>query len=225
MCVLSNRTPNNTQCWYINNEPLENVRSFCYLGVVFTSNGSMTQALKHLSDQALKAIHGLYTLFSRLNFNIKSKLMLFDRMVSPILLYCSEDLGCFNTATIEGVHMKYRKKILGIKLQTPNFAVLGELGRFSFKTLFKERVLKYWLKIISRPDSIMYKHFYSQDGIIESQKCNAWCKFVKNTLDELGYSNLWYDTNLNLSIFPLLQNRLRDQFRQEWHTSITSMSK
>ncbi len=47
--------------------------------------------------------------------------------------------------------------MLGVKTQTPNMAVLGELGRYPLTILFKERVLKYWLKIISNPDSIMFK--------------------------------------------------------------------
>ena len=53
----------------------------------------MTEAIKTLANQSLKAISGLYSIFSRLKFDVKTKLMLFDRMVEPILLYCSEIWG------------------------------------------------------------------------------------------------------------------------------------
>lgn len=103
----------------------------------------MTQALKDLFDQALKAINGLYSVFSRLKLNMKSKLMLFDRMISPILLFCSEILGTCNTFLIEMVHIKFCKKIL----------------------------------------------------------------------------------NPNINYFPMLQKRIRDQFQQDWHSSIISTTK
>lgn len=61
ICIFSKRRSVNDYHWFINNERLEIVGSFCYLGIKFTNNSSMTQALKDLFDQALKAINGLYS--------------------------------------------------------------------------------------------------------------------------------------------------------------------
>lgn len=70
--------------------------------------------------------------------------MLFDRMVMPILMYCAEIWGIYSTThLIEKVHIQFCQNILGVKSQTPNMAVLGELGRYPLAILCKERVIKY----------------------------------------------------------------------------------
>jgi hypothetical protein len=185
----------------------------------------LNEALTALSEQALKAINGLYSIFSRVQFDVKTKLLLFDRMVSPIVLYCSEVLGIYNTNIIERVHIKYCKKILGVKTQTPNIAVLGELGRFPLTLISKERVIKYWLKIVSNPQSIMFNIFQDQCNNLNRPRNSNWAHEVKCILDELGYSYLWNNTNPNINYFPQIQKRLRDQYQQTWYASINEMSK
>ena len=43
------------------------------------------------------------------------------------------------------------------KTRTPNAAVFDELGRIPISVLCKERILLYWLQIVSNKNSIMYK--------------------------------------------------------------------
>ena len=49
----------------------------------FYYNGNFNQAIKTLNEQALKA----YTLLTRVSFDIKTNLLLFDSKVAPIILY------------------------------------------------------------------------------------------------------------------------------------------
>lgn len=70
----------------------------------------MKEAMLKLFEQALKAINGLYSTFSRLNFNVKTKLILFDRMISLILFYCSEVFCIYDTSAIDRLHVKFCKK-------------------------------------------------------------------------------------------------------------------
>ena len=150
--------------FFVNNELLEIVDSFCYLGIKFTRNGSLIEAISTLSDQALKALNGLYVIFSRVYMDVKTKLLLFDRMVLPILLYCAEVWGIYNIKDIEKIHIKFCKRILGLKSQTPNMAVLGELGRYPLLVMCKERVLKYFFKIMKDKESIMYKFLMKENS-------------------------------------------------------------
>ena len=225
ICIFRKRRQNNNFQWFINNIQIEIVESFCYLGVKFTSNGSFTEAIKALSDQALKAINGLFGIFSRLKFDVRTKLLLFDRMVEPILLYCSEIWGVYNTNVIDRIHMKFCKKILGVKTQTPNIAILGELGRYPISILCKERVLKYWLKLKNNPGSIMTDLFNNQCIDIDSARTTSWAKHVKTCLDQLGYGYLWHTPETDINYFQILKTRLRDQFLQEWRNKITNMPK
>ena len=60
---------------------MEIVPNYTYLGIVFTSGGSLNITLKTLSDQALKAI-----------FILNKYLTKSDKLISPILCYGSEGL-------------------------------------------------------------------------------------------------------------------------------------
>ena len=72
---------------FYNDEPLEIVKTFIYLGVNVSSNGKFYQAQKHLSEQALKALFALKKVFDSTVLCVKDKLKLFDSLVQPILMY------------------------------------------------------------------------------------------------------------------------------------------
>ena len=83
------RLPNNLNFVY-NDESIEKVNKFCYLGVVFTSGGSNFETQKTLSGQELKAVFTLNKyLFNFTALSPLHKLELFDKLVSPIL-----NFGC-----------------------------------------------------------------------------------------------------------------------------------
>ena len=44
---------------------------------------------------------------------------------------------------IDKVHVKFLKILLGVRQQTPNYAVYGELGRFPLSVICKERAIKF----------------------------------------------------------------------------------
>ena len=106
MC-FENRKSNCNFKWYINDCNIDVVDSFCYLGINFSSNGKMLLAVKTIVDQALVAVNQLRSLFSRIHFDVKTKLVLFDRLVVPILLYGAEVWGIFDYTEIEKVHIKF----------------------------------------------------------------------------------------------------------------------
>ena len=81
------RLPDNIQFLY-NNSPIEKVKQFRYLGVVFTTGGSSFETQKTLSGQALKSIFTLNKYFTPLKPSHRFEL--FDKLVSPILNYASE---------------------------------------------------------------------------------------------------------------------------------------
>jgi hypothetical protein len=59
---------------YYNNERLKVVKSFTYLGVTLSSNGNCYQAQKSLSNQALKALFSLNSLFDFISLNVSERL-------------------------------------------------------------------------------------------------------------------------------------------------------
>jgi len=63
--------------------------------------------------------------------DVKTKLPMFDTLVVPILLYCSDVWGVCNHKDIDKLHLISCKTILGVRPQTPDIAVFDELGRFT----------------------------------------------------------------------------------------------
>ena len=130
--------------FHIGDEKLEIVDNFTYFGINFTHTGNFKNAVKVLLDQALRACHNLLYIFDKLDCKIQMKSELFDKMITPILLYGSEVWGIYCKKEIDKLHIKFCKYVLDVKTQTSNFAVYGELGRFPFHIKAIKRSLKYW---------------------------------------------------------------------------------
>ena len=79
-------------------QPIEIVRSFKYLGIVFTTGGSFSEAQTTLAGQAQKAIFKLNKYLYKFTFvSPKHKLELFDKLISPILNYSCEVWGVLSS--------------------------------------------------------------------------------------------------------------------------------
>ena len=113
-----------------------------------THTENLSNAVKALSDQALKAYYSLISLFDKVKLTVNTKLHSFDTMVVPILLYGSEVWGVSKFKEVDKLHIRFCKYILGVRQQTPNLAVYGQLGRFPLYVICKEMSIKFWLKIM-----------------------------------------------------------------------------
>ena len=79
--------------FYYNNERLKNVGKFTYLWVTWSANGKVYQTQKTLSEQAMKALFSVNSLFDSVSLNVSEKIKLFDTMVLLILCYGCEVWG------------------------------------------------------------------------------------------------------------------------------------
>jgi hypothetical protein len=123
---------------------IEIVQHFTYLGIVFTTGGSFNGTFISLTGQAMKAIFKLKSCFTRFpTMSISHKLDLFDKLIAPVLSYGSEVWGLNkNIIQIERIHLKFCKELLGVRSQTQNNFVYGELGRTPLKNKFYINVIK-----------------------------------------------------------------------------------
>ena len=209
VCIFEKRKTNNAQQWNINNENLDVVDNFCYLGAKFYYNGNMNHAAKSLSEQALRAMNNLLSLFTRIPLDVKTKLSLFDTMVVPIILYSSEIWGVYDFKEVDKIHIKFCKTILGVKSQTPNMAVLGELGRYPLSLICKERALKFWIKVKRNPESLINKVYLDQcqiEGLPNNRTNILWANKIKSILNNLGYSYIFDNFDSNIDYLPSLNN-------------------
>ena len=121
---------NRNEKWIYGDKELEIVSNFNYLGVVFSTGGSFSYNQTMLSGKALKAMNVLLNKLKTFNFTLKTYCQLFDSFVTSILSYGSEVWGNTKSKEIERIHLKFLKRILGVKISTSNASLYGELGRY-----------------------------------------------------------------------------------------------
>ena len=144
----------------------------------------MIHAVKGLNDQALKTYNNLLSLFDKLDMDIKTKLSLIDAMVVPILLYCSEVWGIYNFTDVDKIHIRICKNIFGVKQQTPNACIYGELGRYPLPLIAKERSIKLWTKIMKNDSSSIHNIYFD---LCNHYDLPSWATRIHSVIDHLGY--------------------------------------
>ena len=225
VCIFEKRKSRHDFIWKVNDEIIEIVDSFTYLGIRFYYTGCMKHAIQALYEQALKAYYHLLSIFSRVSLDVKTKLSLLDSMISPILLYRSEVWGIYNYKDFDRLNIKFCKYSLGVKPQTSTAAVFGELGRYSLVMKCKERALKYWVKIMKSPNTPIHTFFAEQQQNDARNRTISWASNVKSLLDNLGFGYLWNSLNVNSMYAQGFKQRLQDQYMQDWSTSIANQPK
>jgi len=87
----------------LNNEILNVVDDFTYLGIIFMHNGSFSKNRIKLLDQGRKAMYSMLKKCRSLGLPIDLQLKMFDTMVAPILLHGCELWGFENINAIESL--------------------------------------------------------------------------------------------------------------------------
>ena len=96
----------------------------------------------------------------------------------PIILYASEIWGIYNIDEVDKLHFKFCKTILGVRPQTSNAAVLGELGRCPLSIICKQRALSHRVKIKQNPLSLMHT-VYIMNNVIFTMILGIIIKITK----------------------------------------------
>ncbi|XP_061167256.1 uncharacterized protein LOC133176104 [Saccostrea echinata] len=231
--LVFSKGPMSKKVFYYNNNAIENVKEFKYLGIIFSRSGSFCKAKKHLCEQAQKAMYGVIRKIRQFNLPIECQLDFFDKVVVtvPILTYGCEIWGYENLDIIERVHLKFLKHIFHLKSSTASYMVYGETGRFPLYINIYTRMISYWLKLLT-PNSlenkivcVLYKYLCSQ--YFQGGPKNLWVDFIYKILTSCGFSNIWYEQSpIDRNwVLAAVKQRLSDQFIQKWHSDINNSSK
>jgi hypothetical protein len=222
------RISRGTQFKY-NNVHLDIVNKFSYLGVIFTCGGSFIETQKALAAQALKAIFKLKSyIYKFTTLSVKHTLDLFDKLILPILLYGSEVTGVTNCNIIEKIHLNFCKQLLGVRTQTQNSFIYGELGRLPIKQHIIVSIIRYWLKVSQCSDLKYVKHVYRLmiENMQRDQNTKSWTKNVKTILELYGFNDVWLFGAGNPDAFIIVfKQRVRDNFMQNWQDEINNSTR
>ena len=139
-------------CFQINNDKIEIVNNYTYLGINFSTNGNFREHKINSKEKTRRSFFAIrrYLDFSKVPVDIANKL--FDSLFLPILLYGSEvwgiydkdDLNFWEKDEIEKTHILC-KNTLGVNKQCPNIAARNELGRLPLKLAIETAIIKFWI--------------------------------------------------------------------------------
>ena len=83
--------------------------------------------------------------------------------------------------------------------------------------------------MVKKKQSLIHKIFTEQCTLIEGINTGSinsfWVKHIKTLLDNLGFSYMWENFDSTINYFPLIKQRIRDQFVQNWRETIHTMPK
>ena len=203
---------------------LENVRKYKYLGFIVTPSGEIKTGLEDLRVRALRAITKIrQSLGAFFQANIWNTLHLYNYMVKPILLYCSDFWGTLKhpkNSPIERTHLSFHKQLLGVRQQTNTYGVHLEIG--SHPILFNaiKASVKNWERIRQYNCRATY-----EEATIDNL---PWATSIKQTFEVNGMLETFLaagmETSESDSPHMLLFQRLKDQYNQEALGSINEES-
>ena len=98
-------------CFKMEGTSIEIVKSYKYLGVLMSSNGSFLNARKSIHERANKAMHLLYKRIYNLNLPLDLQLKLIDSTILPIITYGSDVWGYENLEIFERIHNQFLRSI------------------------------------------------------------------------------------------------------------------
>ena len=202
---------------YYKNDIVETVRTYKYLGFIFTPSGEINTGLSDLHDKALKAYMKLKrTLGQFFQYNIKTTLKYFDSLIKPILLYSSDFWGCLKLPKnnrLENLHTMCCKNLLGVSKRTSNTGTLLELDRLPLTLLARKNGIKNWERITffdaNRLVKLSYDHATKEELALPKQTRDI---FMKNGMLNLYESRITYTRQPIL--FKKVFQRLIDQHYQ-----------
>ena len=114
---------NDKNIFHININPLENFKSYKYLGITISNkNCSLKGTLLNLSVKANRALFSLKTNLNLMKMPVKLLLKLYDTMILPILLYGAEiwvpsgkyTFESWDKSPTEKEHLSLLNQILGV---------------------------------------------------------------------------------------------------------------
>ena len=227
--VFKKGRPNVSTEWYFGPYKLSVANKITYLGIVFTSNGSVNRAQTTLAEQASKAMFSLYKKINTYSNLTPDFIMdLFDKFIVPVLTYACEVWGFHPSIHIERIHTKYCKNCLGVKKSAQNDFVYGELGRLPLINIRYVRIMKYWLYIVHGNKSLYVSAFYhSSLANINVNTPHCWARSVRDLLLSIGLGEAWYnqgvgDCNAFINIFRV---RIMDIAKQDWSSRLNNSSR
>ena len=200
--IFSKQGKDTNDLFTIGDQALDQVKSYPYLGIEFSSSGSFKLAQQKLTNKAMKALFKLKQLLYDSNLKPDTSLKLFDQLIKPICLYGAEIWGVdsinismdlqengklensLEKILCEKLNISFSKYILGVHKNAQNSAVRGELGRLPLGTDVLMTICRYKERLeFAEESSLLSEAYKTSTDPTSKQKWgllgNRICDYIK----------------------------------------------
>ena len=219
----------------IDNRKIENVKTYRYLGLLFSASGKFTEAKKDLLHRGYKAMFKLTSMFKTTKPDFNTTMHLFDHIVKPVLLYGAEIwadsifskndniYNALKNEIVEQCHIKYCRYILGVNKKAPNLGVYGDTGRFPITINAAASVIKYWHRLMNLNSD--YFNILKNAGSCNLNNSNikhSWSSHLNNMLNFLSVDDHQNIHSSKSFYVNNLYKRLKNTFKNSWNKELFS---
>jgi hypothetical protein len=215
--ALGNKGQNKLQNKFnFGEEQIEMTEQYNYLGVIFSSRGSLFK--KNTQNLVVKAKSAEFALASHIKTTVgylqpQLALKMFDVQISPIIEYGSEIwYNNKEIAELEKVHLGHIKHILKVKSSTSTPPLYAELGRFPVSLKMKMRLVNFWSRIVAYDDNTIVKQAYLSLLEMHNSNQNNWCNIVKEILSEANLECNFLNQAISTSELLKLKEEIHRNF-------------
>ena len=217
---------------------VEVVKEYVYLGCTFRYDGKFTTTTSHLPGAtgstvekqlvaAKRALNALLYRATRLQLPYDLVIDLFDKLVTPVLLYGSEVWGFSDLSKIEVFYRDFLRKLLGVGSATPCCLLYGETGTVPLQLTVLSRMVGLWLRIRegaeSKIVSLLYKLSRSMHYSPRLAYRSAWISYLQEQFESLGMLDVWMSEGAGMSssfISGTVKRRAQALNLEKWRRDI-----
>lgn len=187
----------------LNDEYIERVSSYNYLGVIFSDSGLYSKEAKFATQKSSIAINNVRSsLVTTKATSWDARIKLYHAIILSTLLYGSEIWGIRYLQNVEKVQTNFFKTIFCWPKSTPGYIIRLETGMTKLSIIVLKMALLWWVKLLNmcndRYPKLCFKRLCNLDSRFEvnAEKYN-WATQLKNILISIGLEQIWINQNSN----------------------------
>ncbi len=213
----------------IGGTPIEVSKKYKYLGTLFSTVRQTEETKAYVQNSCSRALYKIKRYCRNLGQLPPSTAMnLFDSLVAPLLDYSSEIWYRESIVKkLETFHLKYLKRVLKVRIQTPTLAVYGELGQFPIRLRLQGNILKYLHRVSNMPTtSLVYKTLCMLKRYNTMGKNNWLSRAIKVFNSFNAITDMSLDAFLSKPesyIKSFIKSKLQKSYELDWKSNISDL--
>lgn len=191
-------------------EKITVVKSYTYLGVLFSESSTFYRACQESIGKANLAVNSSLSIINKVNENQwVTNERICDSLVISVLFYSIQVWGLRYLDKIERMQINFFKRLLRVPINTPAYAVRLETGRKRLEVRVFKLILTMMERILQMSDErypkICFNRLRDTKFLPDLNEKYNWGKQVFKFFESIGEVNAWK----TISFEYILKNKLK----------------